>query len=63
VGDGKWGFKLSAMELRLIETGGITGAFRKFGKKLFEVMCAPSEGEKKQAMQNKSTCESVVEIE
>jgi hypothetical protein len=51
------------MELRLIETGGITGAFRKFGKKLFEVMCAPSEGEKKQAMQNKSTCESVVEIE
>ena len=37
----EWEFKLSLMERDLIEVGGITGAFRKFGKRLFEVMCAP----------------------
>lgn len=38
VGDEEWHFELSAMEIKLIETGGITGAFRRFGKRLFEVM-------------------------
>jgi hypothetical protein len=29
------------MERELIEAGGISEAFRKFGKMLFDVMCAP----------------------
>jgi len=34
-----FGFQLSEMEKQLIAAGGITEAFRKFGKKLFDVMC------------------------
>ncbi|KAL2011398.1 hypothetical protein VTN00DRAFT_4116 [Thermoascus crustaceus] len=34
-------FQLSQMEKELIANGGIASAFNKFGKKLFEVMCAP----------------------
>jgi len=63
VGNGEWPFKLSAMELKLIETGGITGAFRKFGKRLFEVMCAPVGNAKKEPLQSDSTCGSVAEIQ
>ncbi len=29
------------MERELIDAGGISAAFRKFGKMLFDVMCAP----------------------
>ena len=32
-------FQLSEMEKQLIAVGGMTEAFRKFGKKLFDVMC------------------------
>ena len=39
---GKWAFTLSQMERDLIEVGGVTEAFRKFGRKLFEVMTRPS---------------------
>ncbi|RDL41554.1 Uncharacterized protein BP5553_01533 [Venustampulla echinocandica] len=64
VGGGEWAFNLSAMEMKLIEIGGITGAFRKFGKRLFEVMCAPiKEEKKKQSVKSGSVCESIVEIE
>jgi 3-isopropylmalate dehydratase small subunit len=40
VGNEEWEFVLSQMEKELIKAGGITQAFEKFGKKLFEVMCA-----------------------
>lgn len=63
VGKEEWPFKLSAMELKLIETGGITGAFKKFGKRLFEVMCASSEGGRKEPAQTGSGCGSVAEIQ
>ncbi|KKA19926.1 hypothetical protein T310_6086 [Rasamsonia emersonii CBS 393.64] len=41
--DGKesFGFQLSQMERELIANGGIASAFNRFGKKLFQVMCAP----------------------
>jgi 3-isopropylmalate dehydratase small subunit len=39
VGNEEWGFVLSQMEKELIKAGGITQAFEKFGKGLFEVMC------------------------
>jgi len=51
------------MEIKLTETGGITGAFRAFGKKLFEVMCAPIEAEKKDSVQGGGSCESVKEMQ
>ena len=43
VGDERreWGFELSQMERELIAVGGMDRAFEKFGKRLFEVMCAP----------------------
>jgi 3-isopropylmalate dehydratase small subunit len=63
VGEREWPFNLSAMEIKLIETGGITGAFRAFGKKLFEVMCAPIEAEKKDSVQSGGSCESVKEMQ
>jgi 3-isopropylmalate dehydratase small subunit len=34
-----WTFQLSEMEKQLISVGGLTEAFRKFGKQLFDVMC------------------------
>lgn len=37
-------FKLSDMEKALIAAGGLTQAFRRFGKGLFEVMCNPVKG-------------------
>ena len=36
-------FQLSGMEKQLIAAGGITEAFGRFGKKLFDVMCAIKE--------------------
>lgn len=41
VGGKEFGFELSAMEKELTDSGGISDAFRKFGKNLFEVMCKP----------------------
>ncbi|KAL2002036.1 hypothetical protein VTN02DRAFT_760 [Thermoascus thermophilus] len=41
VGGKEFEFQLSQMEKELIANGGIASAFNKFGKKLFEVMCAP----------------------
>ncbi len=41
MGNEEWGFVLSQMEKELIKAGGLTQAFEKFGKRLFEVMCAP----------------------
>ena len=41
VGEKRFGFQLSQMERELFEHGGITSAFRKFGKQLFERMTAP----------------------
>jgi 3-isopropylmalate dehydratase small subunit len=40
IGDNEWKFVLSQMEKELIQVGGITQAFAKFGKRLFEVMCS-----------------------
>ncbi|KAL2866104.1 aconitase family protein [Aspergillus lucknowensis] len=37
----RFGFKLSQMERELFEHGGISSAFRKFGKRLFEQMTRP----------------------
>ncbi|KAH8692803.1 mitochondrial putative aconitase [Talaromyces proteolyticus] len=40
-GGRNWAFQLSEMEKRLISVGGMTEAFRKFGKQVFDVMCQP----------------------
>ncbi|PLB35820.1 uncharacterized protein BDW47DRAFT_127861 [Aspergillus candidus] len=45
VGGRDFAFRLSRMEKALFEHGGIASAFRKFGKRLFEVMAAPRGGE------------------
>ena len=37
----EFSFKLSQMEKELNDCGGISEAFQKFGKRLFDVMCAP----------------------
>ncbi|KAM0458871.1 hypothetical protein ACHAPV_005861 [Trichoderma viride] len=39
VGDREFSFSLSAMERELVEAGGITPAFKKFGKQLFDMIC------------------------
>lgn len=39
VGDQKFAFGLSAMERELVDAGGITPAFKKFGKQLFDMIC------------------------
>lgn len=41
VGGKEFQFQLSKLEKELIANGGIASAFNRFGKKLFEVMCAP----------------------
>ena len=38
-GGGAFTFQLSEMEKQLIAAGGVTKAFAKFGKTLFQVMC------------------------
>ena len=48
--------------MKLIETGGITRAFRAFGKKMFEVMRAPTEVEN-DSVQSESGCETVKEMQ
>jgi 3-isopropylmalate dehydratase small subunit len=40
-GGKSFGFQLSDMEKQLIAAGGLTEAFQKFGKQLFNVMCQP----------------------
>lgn len=37
-----WSFQLSEMAKQLTNIGGLTEAFRKHGKKLFDIMCGPS---------------------
>lgn len=39
--DREWPFEMSDMEKELIEIGGLTSAFRKFGKDLFDVLTMP----------------------
>ncbi|EHK47694.1 hypothetical protein TRIATDRAFT_44417 [Trichoderma atroviride IMI 206040] len=39
IGDREFSFSLSAMERELVEAGGITPAFKKFGKQLFDMIC------------------------
>jgi hypothetical protein len=40
-GRGEWAFEMSGMERELIEIGGLTSAFRRFGKGLFDVLTTP----------------------
>lgn len=42
VGDKEFGFEFSQMEKKLMELGGITQAFHKYGKELFQTMCRPN---------------------
>lgn len=39
VGGAEFSFQLSDMERELVEAGGITPAFKKFGKQLFDMIC------------------------
>ncbi|PNP47017.1 hypothetical protein THARTR1_10522 [Trichoderma harzianum] len=39
VGGAEFSFQLSTMERELVEAGGITPAFKKFGKQLFDMIC------------------------
>lgn len=39
IGDAEFQFQLSVMERELVEAGGITPAFKKFGKQLFDMIC------------------------
>lgn len=41
LGERRVGFELSQMEKELFDHGGISSAFSKFGKNLFEAMTAP----------------------
>ena len=41
-GEGEWKFVMSEMERELIEIGGLTSAFRRFGKGLFDVLTSPN---------------------
>ena len=41
IGETEWPFQLSLMEKELIQAGGLSNAFRKFGSKVFEAMCTP----------------------
>ena len=61
----EWSFELSKMEKELIEAGGITQAFQKFGKKLFEVMCTATEGQirTEKAGEVESACGSTEELQ
>jgi 3-isopropylmalate dehydratase small subunit len=43
-------FQLSDMEKQLIAAGGLTEAFKKFGKQLFSTLCRPSPGKSKNAI-------------
>ncbi|EED15868.1 aconitase, mitochondrial, putative [Talaromyces stipitatus ATCC 10500] len=43
-GGRNWAFQLSEMEKRLINVGGMTEAFRKFGKQVFDVMFSKRPG-------------------
>jgi hypothetical protein len=63
VGEQEWSFKLSPMEKELSDAGGMTSAFWKFGKRLFEVMCVPKgEGMKSNSMTDNS-CSSIGELQ
>jgi 3-isopropylmalate dehydratase small subunit len=42
IGEKEWSFQFSKMERELTQAGGLSNAFRKFGGKLFEIMCAPT---------------------
>ncbi|KAK4073101.1 transcriptional regulator family: Fungal Specific TF [Trichoderma aggressivum f. europaeum] len=39
IGEAEFSFQLSTMERELVEAGGITPAFKKFGKQLFDMIC------------------------
>ncbi|KAJ4858218.1 aconitase family (aconitate hydratase) domain-containing protein [Trichoderma breve] len=39
IGETEFSFQLSTMERELVEAGGITPAFKKFGKQLFDMIC------------------------
>ncbi|KAL6825185.1 aconitase iron-sulfur domain-containing protein [Trichoderma camerunense] len=39
IGEAEFSFQLSDMERELVEAGGITPAFKKFGKQLFDMIC------------------------
>ena len=58
----EWAFQLSSMERELIEVGGLNSAFKKFGKRLFNVMCAPK-GSAPSVAQKDETCGTVGELQ
>jgi 3-isopropylmalate dehydratase small subunit len=58
----EWGFQLGPMERELIEVGGLNSAFKKFGKTLFNVMCAPK-GSVKSLSQKDESCGTVGELQ
>ena len=60
---GKWSFKMSDIEKELIEIRGLTNAFRKFGKGLFDVLTTPKgkRGSGK-VVENEKSCGSVGDL-
>ncbi|KAJ9144998.1 Aconitase family protein [Pleurostoma richardsiae] len=58
VGGCKFPFQLSGMEKELIELGGITPAFMKFGKQLFEELCSSGTATKHKRADETADCAS-----
>ena len=64
VDDREYPFQLSSMERELIDLGGITPAFMKFGKQLFDALCSTGNGMKQKPIQDStiSGCGSSLEL-
>lgn len=58
--NGEWPFEMSGMEKELIEIGGLTSAFRRFGKGLFDVLTTAKVGKgSEKVVKDEKTCGGV----
>ena len=62
-GGGEWPFEMSGMEKELIEIGGLTSAFRRFGKGLFDVLTTPKARRGGKAASDEKGCGSVGDLQ
>jgi hypothetical protein len=61
---GEWAFEMSGMEKELIEIGGLTSAFRRFGKRLFDVLTTPKgKGDGVRVADDGKSCGSVGDLQ
>ena len=60
---GEWKFEMSDMEKELISAGGVTSAFRKFGKRLFAVLTTPKGQKAVKPRKEESNCQSMGDVQ